>query len=345
MGSYFRPSPRVIWYTGEGTPGAASGDGLGGPGMGRLPDSIFRDAYPAAIAAVRVQRVPTARLAVAALACVFLANCTAGPIARLVDPKYGVPASPRVVEEGQPIPKGGGYYRLGDPYTVAGRTYVPEHDPNYRADGLASWYGRDFHGRLTANGEVFDMEAISAAHPTLPIPSYARVTNLANRRSIVVRVNDRGPFKENRIIDLSYKAAELLGFHKNGLARVRVEYVGPASLEGSDDRKLVATLRSDGRPAPAPSNVLVASGGPFVPAASRPHPRPQPTYAPAPPERPFDLGRYPVVSSSASASGAQLASAAAIEPRAGYVDNSPRTPRVAPANRYAPDMLTGRGLY
>ena len=103
------------------------------------------------------------------------------------------PASARVVEPGEPVPKGGGVYRVGKPYTVAGRTYVPGRQSGYSAVGLASWYGDDFHGRYTANGEIFDMNAISAAHPTMPLPSYARVTNLANHRSIVVRVNDRGP--------------------------------------------------------------------------------------------------------------------------------------------------------
>jgi rare lipoprotein A len=286
------------------------------------------------------------RVAAVTAAGIFLASCTTGPIARLVDPKYGVPASPRVVEEGQPVPKGGGYYRVGDVYTVGGRTYTPEHNPNYRAEGLASWYGRDFHGRLTANGEVFDMEAISAAHPTLPIPSYARVTNVANRRSIIVRVNDRGPFKESRIIDVSYKAAELLGFQKNGIARVRVEYVGPASLEGSDDRKLIATLRSDGQPAPAPSGVLVASGGPFVPVAASPLPGRQATFVPAPPARPFDLGRYAGASPRATPAATQVASAASFEPSAGGADAA-RTaaPRVVPVSGYAPALVTGRGLY
>jgi rare lipoprotein A len=107
------------------------------------------------------------------------------------------------------------------------------------------------------------MNAISAAHPTLPIPSYARVTNLANKRSIIVRINDRGPYHGNRVIDLSHKTADLLGFKGNGVARVRVDYVGRASLDGSDDRKLMATLRQ-GEPAPAPSAVRVASARPFV---------------------------------------------------------------------------------
>jgi rare lipoprotein A len=192
-------------------------------------------------------------------AALALASCASSDkFARKVDPRYGVASSPRVVELGERAPKGGGVYRVGKPYIVAGRTYVPEEVESYRSEGLASWYGRDFHGRQTANGEVFDMEAISAAHPTLPMPSYVRVTNLANRRSLIVRVNDRGPFHSNRVIDLSHKTAQLLGFKDNGVARVRVEYVGRAALEGSDDSRLAATLRH-GEPAPAP--VLVASAG------------------------------------------------------------------------------------
>jgi rare lipoprotein A len=141
---------------------------------------------------------------------------------------------------------------------VAGRTYQPENNTNYKTEGLASWYGTDFHGRLTANGEVFDMEAISAAHPTLPLPSYVRVTNLANKKSLIVRVNDRGPFHGNRVLDVSHKSAQLLGFKDSGVARVKVEYIGRAALEGSDDSRLVATLRQ-GEPAPPP--ILVASAG------------------------------------------------------------------------------------
>ena len=144
---------------------------------------------------------------------------------------------------------------------------MPEEDVNYREEGLASWYGDDFHGRLTANGEVFDMDGLTAAHPTLPMPCYARVTNLSNGKSLIVRVNDRGPYAANRLIDLSHKAAELLDFKGNGVARVRVEYVGRAPLEGSDDRQLMATLRT-GVPAPAPSLVRVASARPFVPESA-----------------------------------------------------------------------------
>lgn len=204
-------------------------------------------------------------LAAAGATALVVAGCSQNGKMSRVDPRYGVSPSPRVVEPGQPVPKGGGAYRVGKPYQVAGRLYVPEENRRYRAEGTASWYGDDFHGRLTANGEVYDMESVSAAHPTLPMPSYARVTNLHNGRSLIVRVNDRGPYHSDRVIDLSSKAADLLGFRGRGTSRVRVEYVGPASLEGSDDRKLMATLR-EGAPAPAPSAVMLASTKPFVPA-------------------------------------------------------------------------------
>ena len=179
-----------------------------------------------------------------AVLCALLANCSNG-----IDPKYGVSASPRVIDDGSPVPKGGGVYRVGHPYTVAGRTYVPEYNPHYQATGLASWYGDDFHGRRTANGEIFDLNGITAAHTTMPLPSYARVTNLSNGRSLIVRVNDRGPYHGNRIIDVSKNAARLLGFHTSGTAWVRVEYVGHAPIEGSDDRILAATLAT-GRAGP-----------------------------------------------------------------------------------------------
>src|SRR3954471_20975538 len=204
------------------------------------------------------------RAAAVAGACLMLANCAQNGKFSRVDPKYGVSSSPRVVAFDEPVPKGGGTYRVGKPYTVAGRVYVPEEDTGYREEGLASWYGDDFHGRLTANGEVFDMASLTAAHPTLPLPCYARVTNLSNGKSLVVRVNDRGPYHGNRLIDVSNKAAELLEFKGRGVAQVRVEYVGRAPLEGSDDRQLMATLRT-GVPAPSPSTVRIASARAFVP--------------------------------------------------------------------------------
>ncbi|XYD11791.1 septal ring lytic transglycosylase RlpA family protein [Methylobacterium sp. NMS12] len=195
------------------------------------------------------------------------ANCATSPQQKLVagngiDPKYGVKASPRLYNEGDVIPKGGGRRYTGKPYVVAGQTYVPKENPNgYVREGLASWYGSAFHGRMTANGEVFDRHSIAAAHPTLPLPSYARVTNLDNGYSMLVRVNDRGPYHAGRVMDVSEEAADALGFHRRGTARVRVEYVGKASVAGSDDRKLLASLRTDGRPA-GRSTVMVADLGP-----------------------------------------------------------------------------------
>lgn len=160
--------------------------------------------------------------------------------------EYGA-ASPRVVEPGQPVPRGGGVYRVGQAYTVRGRTYQPREDPTLDEVGVASWYGEDFHGRRTSNGEVYDMHGFSAAHRTLPMPSYVRVTNLTNGRSVVVRVNDRGPFAHDRIIDVSKRTAQVLDF--KGTVRVRVTYVGRAPLDGNDDW-LVTTAQQSGRPMP-----------------------------------------------------------------------------------------------
>lgn len=129
---------------------------------------------------------------------------------------------------------GTGIYKVGRPYTVAGRTYVPAEDPNYEEVGVASWYGPGFHGGVTANGETYDMHRLTAAHRTLPMPSYAYVHNPANGRTIMVRINNRGPFKGDRIIDLSKEAARLLDFKGRGLATVRVTYAGRAPLDGSD---------------------------------------------------------------------------------------------------------------
>src|SRR5437773_10853985 len=233
--------------------------------------------------------IRAARGAAAVATCLVLANCASSDTAASRDDHaYGRSSNARVVALGAPVPKGGGTYRVGKPYSVAGRVYVPEEDPNYRAEGLASWYGDDFHGRLTANGEVFDMASLTAAHPTLPIPSYARVTNTRNGKSLIVRVNDRGPYHGNRLIDVSNKAAELLEFKGNGVARVRVEYVGRAPLEGSDDRQLVATLRT-GMPAPSPSMVRVASARPFVPEIPS-SARPIRGEIPMPEGRPYSLG-------------------------------------------------------
>lgn len=165
------------------------------------------------------------------------------PTSSRVDPRYGTSASARVYAEGDRIPKGGGTYKLGTPYKVAGRWYVPTEDHNYNRTGTASWYGADFHGRKTANGEIFDMWALTAAHPTLPIPSYAYVTNLDNGRTVLVRINDRGPYAQDRIIDLSRMTARVLGTEAQGLGRVQVRYAGRAPLDGNDthERRFLAS--------------------------------------------------------------------------------------------------------
>jgi rare lipoprotein A len=298
-----------------------------------------------------------ARSVAAVAACLVLANCSSsGKFASRVDPKYGVSSSPRVVAMGEPVPKGGGTYRVGKPYMVAGRVYVPEEDPSYRAEGMASWYGDDFHGRLTANGEVFDMASLTAAHPTLPIPSYARVTNLSNGKSLIVRVNDRGPYHGNRLIDVSNKAAELLEFKGNGVARVRVEYVARAPLEGSDDRQLVATLRT-GVPAPSPSLVRVASARAFVPEAPSSG-RAIRGEVPMPEGRPYSLGNtsadYASINATSEMSASSRSRGRMLEnPRAVSYENDARyAPSVRPVSAYAPvdprgpsEVLSGRGLY
>ncbi|WP_128294089.1 septal ring lytic transglycosylase RlpA family protein [Afifella aestuarii] len=152
---------------------------------------------------------------------------------------------------------------LGKVYEVAGRLYKPKHDEEYERVGKASWYGDAFNGRMTANGEVFDMNALSAAHPTLPLPSYVRVTNLDNDRSLLVRVNDRGPFSSDRVIDVSKHAAEMLGFKHIGTANVKVEYVDAAPLKEDDSKFLLASyvgpdVPSGPDPADAAANIMVA---------------------------------------------------------------------------------------
>ncbi len=229
----------------------------------------------------------------------FLANCASEPtrgrgpmsaqnqreIGAFSDKrKYGS-ASPRVVQYGGTVPKGGGRDHVGKPYRIAGRTYTPRDNPDYSAVGMSSWYGDAFHGRKTANGEVYDKHAYTAAHPTMPLPSYARVTNASNGRSIIVRVNDRGPFHAGRIIDVSERVANALEFKHIGTARVKVDFVQRASVAGSDDHKLIATLRTDGSAANLSGNsspVMVAENT-FIPTlAASPVPATRPVAALAP---------------------------------------------------------------
>lgn len=122
--------------------------------------------------------------------------------------------------------------KIGKPYYADGRWFRPRHQPGYDARGMASWYGKERHGRRTANGEIFDAAAFTGGHPTLPLPSYVEVTNLRNGAQVILRINDRGPFVRGRIVDMSSAAARALGFYRQGTAPVRARYLGPAPLPG-----------------------------------------------------------------------------------------------------------------
>ncbi|NKN37661.1 septal ring lytic transglycosylase RlpA family protein [Agrobacterium sp. a22-2] len=227
--------------------------------------------------ACRASLTVSARLAVVAVLGVSAAACTSTTHASksgsrskeyFAESEYGVKASPRVTTSGA-VPKGGGRAMVGKPYQVRGKTYVPKLNPDYDKTGYASWYGSAFHGRRTANGEVYDQYHLSAAHPTMPLPSYARVTNQDTGASVIVRVNDRGPFHSDRIIDVSDKTAEMLDMKAHGTAKVRVQYVGPADMSGHDMPFLMASYVAKGSRFPQTlpegqiaSGVMVASAGP-----------------------------------------------------------------------------------
>lgn len=222
-----------------------------------------------------IARATTARHWVVGALLLGLWGCGTAPVKQVEEPAPASPAPP-------PSAKGGGYY-LDDgpgtdipadldsipdalprdeplhrfanrPYVALGTRYEPEpHRREFRQRGIASWYGRRFHGKPTASGEPYDMYAMTAAHPTMPIPSYARVTNVANGRSVVVRINDRGPFLHNRIIDLSYAAAHRLGYINQGSALVEVERVFPQTESAPTTT-----------PAPAPAAPIDAAGALYV---------------------------------------------------------------------------------
>ncbi|MBI2959532.1 MAG: septal ring lytic transglycosylase RlpA family protein [Betaproteobacteria bacterium] len=187
---------------------------------------------------------------------------------------------PDAVPRAEPL-----HQSANDPYTVFGREYVPMRAlAAYRRQGTASWYGRKFHGQRTVSGEVYDMYAMSAAHPTLPIPSFARITNLENRRSVVVRVNDRGPFASGRMMDVSYAAAHRLGFAASGFAQVEVESVLPpdaaARAPEAAARPMPVAPASAAEPAKAaqpPAAEIAAVGPPAAPVLQAPQPGSAPT--------------------------------------------------------------------
>lgn len=174
------------------------------------------------------------------------------------------PEAPSPYGEGS----GRGHYKVGQPYTIDGVTYVPREDYNYDETGIASWYGPGFHGRYTANGEVYDQTQLTAAHRTLPMPSLVRVTNLDNGKSIVVRINDRGPYSKARILDMSDRAASLLGYKGAGTAKVRVQILAEESRAIADAAKAKGTY--DPGDLPPLQQVAAAEGVNLSPTDSSP---------------------------------------------------------------------------
>ncbi len=231
------------------------------------------------------------RALVLSAACLALTSCAANTpkvtqVKKSKSTEYfaeslvGLKASPRVVNvamasvpgsQMKRLPRGGGRDMVGKPYKVRGRWYHPREDSNYVANGTASWYGDAFHGRLTANGEIYDMNNLTAAHTTMPLPSYARVTNVKNGKSVIVRVNDRGPYASDRLVDLSKRAAQLLDYTHSGTAQVKLEYIGRAPVHGQDDEYLLASYREVGSDTPvnAAGGVMVAmNDAPMTPVVA-----------------------------------------------------------------------------
>ncbi len=227
----------------------------------------------------RPSRGSSRGLAVTLLGCASLAAC-ATPQARLPIQKSPQASTARPYA-GPPAPGSTqGLRGTEKPYQIRGIWYYPKLDPSYDEQGIGSWYGEQFHNRRTANGEIFDMDLPSAAHKTLPLPSIVEVTNLDNGRKMKVRVNDRGPFVEGRIIDLSKAAADQLGYQRGGVARVRVRYVGPAGKTPFDERRVIAAAPPPPRYVPAPKARVYAGG---LPPA-------QPAYDAPPPPKAADPG-------------------------------------------------------
>lgn len=213
-------------------------------------------------------------IAAIALASGALAACSAPAGPSKTTSFSAAPTAERATPAARPAS-----FKIGNPYQIAGRWFHPKEEPGYDQVGHASWYGDDFHGRQTANGETYDMHSLTAAHPTLPMPSYARVTNMENGRSVVVRINDRGPFAHGRLIDLSKQTARVLDFKRNGTAQVRVQYVGLASPQSADTWLTTTVSRSGDPVAPVHAAAPDAESG-TAPAGHASAPPPQtPTLA------------------------------------------------------------------
>ncbi|MBW3559668.1 MAG: septal ring lytic transglycosylase RlpA family protein [Proteobacteria bacterium] len=234
--------------------------------LGRLLPVVLLGSSAAACASVEAPR-PLVQAPVAPAA-----EAPATVRANLPIPNPPERSAGRSASDTGAVARARGGYRIGKPYQIAGVWYVPAEQPDYDAVGTASWYGDAFHGKPTANGEAFDMHMVSAAHATLPLPSIVEVTNLDNDRSIQVRVNDRGPFKPGRIIDVSRQAADQLGFVRQGTAKVRVRYVGRAPLD--------PFLPTPPEPAERAKPVLIAALAPKVERPREPKSRLEPALTP-----------------------------------------------------------------
>jgi rare lipoprotein A len=213
------------------------------------------------------------RLSFSASLALLAAACSSAP-------KPPPPAPNNVVT----VPPSAGVYKIGQPYQVDNVWYYPREQPDYDETGIASWYGPDFYGKATANGETYDGNQLTAAHKTLPMPVNVRVTNLDNGKSLVVRVNDRGPYARGRIIDLSKKAAELLDVVQTGTARVRVTYLGRADINGTPPEETPPAI-ANALPAAPSGKVDVAAlnvvPGAAVAAPARTSALPKPASIPA----------------------------------------------------------------
>lgn len=239
----------------------------------------------------------------ARLGLMLLAGCS---LAACAGPRYAIRAPGGGVAPSGHASIGVGGTKIGQPYQVGGVWYVPREQPNYDQTGIASWYGDAFNMKATANGEIFDMNGVSAAHTTLPLPSIVEVTNLDNGRKLRVRVNDRGPFVGDRIIDLSHEAARELGYDRQGLAHVRVRYVGPAPLLGPD----AGVRYAANKPSATYAQVQYAAAAtpkPAAPAAAERLPTVDETFAvaglPPPPEAVSSSALPPLVGSDLPALG------------------------------------------
>ncbi|MBV8166889.1 MAG: septal ring lytic transglycosylase RlpA family protein [Alphaproteobacteria bacterium] len=238
------------------------------------------------------RKIP-APLVLALLGPLALGACAESTLAVNTSKRFGE-------QSGDPAARG--VYKVGNPYTINGITYTPAVDYNYDETGIASWYGPGFHEKYTANGEVYDQNSLTAAHKTLPLPTFVRVTNLDNGRSMVLRINDRGPYAQGRIIDISRRGAQLLGFEQVGTAKVRVQVMAEESQQlaaamQQRGRVQVASVQTQpGEPPPfaAPRNSVAAQPLAPPPAAQPAPPPPDPAQnQPAPEQTPVEVAALP----------------------------------------------------